>query len=60
MSSFCPNCGTCTCTGAYLVKAKDGRTACSKCIPKVNAEIDEVLRITPNLTYHDLKRRNKK
>jgi hypothetical protein len=60
MSAFCPNCNTCTCTGAYLIKAKDGRTCCSKCISKVNVEIDQLLSVSPNLTYRDLKRKNKK
>lgn len=58
--NFCPNCGICLCTGAYLVKAKDSRTACSKCIGKVNLEIDELLKNTPNLTYRDLKLKSKK
>lgn len=32
----CPNCGTCPCTGAYPVKAKDGKQCCSHCINTYN------------------------
>ena len=32
MAQTCPNCYTCTCTGATLLKASDGKVVCSKCI----------------------------
>lgn len=37
----CPNCGIpCTgCAGARIVKASDGRTCCTKCLTKVEAEL---------------------
>jgi len=37
MATFiCPNCGTCGCTGAHPVKAKNGKQCCSKCVHTFN------------------------
>jgi len=37
----CPNCGIqCTgCAGARITTASDGRKCCTKCLPRVEAEI---------------------
>jgi hypothetical protein len=36
MAATCSNCGTCTCTGSYLVVAHDGKQCCSKCVDIYN------------------------
>ena len=36
MAASCPNCGTCTCTGSYLVVALDGKQCCSQCVNLYN------------------------
>lgn len=59
MADFCKNCGTCTCTGVTLMKARDGRECCSLCLSSVNNEINYTLASTPGLTIQDLKRSNK-
>lgn len=41
MAQTCPNCGTCTCTGSYLVKATNGKQCCSVCVNIVNQQIAE-------------------
>ena len=59
MADFCKNCGTCTCTGVTLLKARNGKECCSACIQFVNQEINYVLASTPGLTIQDLKRSEK-
>lgn len=36
MAASCPNCGTCTCTGSYLVMALNGAQVCSQCVGLYN------------------------
>lgn len=38
-TTICPNCGTCSCTGSYPVKAIDGTQVCSRCVTLYNANI---------------------
>lgn len=35
MAQTCPNCGTCTCTGSYIINAANGVVCCSKCVSLV-------------------------
>jgi hypothetical protein len=37
----CQNCGTCTCTGTYIVSATNGTPCCSACVASVNQKIAE-------------------
>lgn len=55
----CPNCNTCFCTGASLMRAKDDRLCCSKCIALVNQEINQWLLVNPTKTIRDLKFQNR-
>lgn len=40
-SISCNNCGTCTCTGTYIVNATNGMSCCSACVATVNAQLAE-------------------
>lgn len=56
----CKNCGTCTCTGIQLTRAKDGRECCSLCVKRLNQEIDFYLHTHPGVTIFDLKQKVRK
>jgi hypothetical protein len=43
----CKNCGTCTCTGTYIVNATNGTSCCSACVATVNAQIAEGQNVYP-------------
>lgn len=39
MAKICPNCGTCTCTGTYLVNATNSTPCCTACVNAVNQQL---------------------
>ena len=55
----CPNCGTCLCTGAVLLKAADDRVCCSSCVANYNKELELILKSQPTVSLRSLKFKNR-
>ncbi len=63
MARTCPNCGTCTCTGSYLITMANNKVVCSKCVSIVMAqaskvEVPQTNNLTPGLNI-DINKPNK-
>ena len=50
MAASCSNCGTCTCSGSYLVVALNGAQCCSVCVNLYNAQHTVEVEPTPTPT----------